>query len=83
MNRGCNMEQREDFLGQILEPGDYVLGSQLGCKTPELFEVVGFTAKRIKVKELGRTTPTVRTASDLLKVDAHLVTMFKLKQQGK
>lgn len=75
--------KNKDFLGQELAPGDFVIGSQLGCKTPELFEVVMFTEKRIKVKRVGCDTPTVRTASDLTKIPGELVTMFVLKQTGK
>jgi len=73
-------QQREDFLGQIIEPGDYVLGSdQGGCMTPQLFMVIRFTPLKVRLKHIGRDRDTIRTAADLIKIEPQLITMYKLK----
>jgi len=71
--------KHEDFLGQPVEAGDYVLGSSQGYMTPMLFQVLRFTAKKVRLKRIGSEEETIRTCSDLVKIDAQLVLMYKLK----
>jgi len=76
--------KHEDFLGQPIEIGDYVLGSaQGGAMTPELFQIKRFTRLKVRLVRIGWGNETIRTAADLVKIDAQLITMFKLKQTGK
>lgn len=74
-------ETREDFLGQIIAVGDYVLAST-DYRTPQLFKITKFTPQRVRLIMVGTSHDTIRTAGDLVKIDPVLITMFKLKQGG-
>ncbi len=75
-----------DFFGQVLIVGDYVLGSsqggfQSGHMTPELFRIIKFTPKRVKVLKVGFVGyDGMRTAADLVKIDPKLITLKKLTE---
>jgi len=76
--------KHEDFLGQPIAIGDYVLGSsQGGAMTPELFQITKFTPQKVRLIRIGWGNATIRTAADLIKIEPQLITMFKLKQTGK
>jgi len=74
------MAEHEDFLGQPIEEGDYVLGSSQQYMTPQLFQIINFTRLKVRVQRVGTDSVNLRTASDLVKLDPQLITMYKLKQ---
>ena len=59
-----------DFLEQDIEVGEYVAGLYSGNETPALFQVVGFTPKKVKLS-LIEDDDAIRSkfGRDLLKLD--------------
>jgi len=56
--------KHEDFLGQPIAVGDYVLGSDSGGRmTPELFQITKFTPKKVRLTRIGWGDATIRTAA--------------------
>ena len=75
--------KHEDYLGQPIAIGDYVLGSTPGKMTPQLFQICKFTRLKVRLQRVGSEYKTIRNGADLVKLDAQLITMYKLKLGSK
>jgi len=59
----------EDFLGQEIVEGDYVAGNYSENNTPHIFQVAGFTPKKVRLLRLEDNTSTsLKYPHDLIKV---------------
>ena len=71
-----------DALGQKLEVGDYVFGSDASYIDPVIFKIVMFhPRKAVLEKVMGKRSyipNKLRHTTDLIKVDPKLITMYNL-----
>lgn len=59
-----------DFLGQALTIDDYVSGCYSENDTPAVFQVYGFTAKKVRLTKLENSKTTIlKFPHDLIKLD--------------
>lgn len=68
-----------DSLGQTINIGDYVAGLNPANTTPEIYKIVDFTTKKVRLKIFGSSTTTIKYPFDLFKVDTELAkkTLYK------
>jgi len=60
----------EDMLGQEIHEGDYVAGNYSTNTTPHIFQVCGYTPKKVRLLSLEDDTRTsLKYPHDLIKVD--------------
>lgn len=71
-----------DHIGQKLEVGDYVFGSDASYIDPVIFKIVEFHPRKARLEKVMGSRSympnRIRLTTDLIKVDAKLLTMYKL-----
>jgi len=64
----------KDFLGQLICREDYMAGLYSDTATPEIFQVIGFTPKKVRLMPVGEYEKTsLKYPKDLIKLDPELV----------
>lgn len=64
----------KDFMGQEIKRKDYMAGLYSDDATPDLFQVIGFTPKKVRLIPVGEPDKTtLKFPKDIIKLDPEVV----------